>query len=403
MGYVVKKVWHLLNGDIILHPIYREDGLLLINHYTKLSENLIDYIYKKLGNDTRVIVASDDGSMKEFEVNKEYKSVEFISDLKEIFLEHKHALRCEFLELNHFLDQRVAIYQTNDVGNEVIVENTIKKVRFSTPFWDDLENEFENDRLNERVKKLKRIILVRLSDEDTYELLEEMKNYNNILYNHAINTMAMSLLLGISIEMSDRNLEDLAIATLFSDIGYTKIPKIEFLRYLSSGEATPATKEHIKYSIEILSTIKNFNLKSIIMGILDHHESIDGTGFPNNKKGNEISLFGKIINIAQEYDSMAGGYKNDRIISPSYALQSLWDMRGKQIDFYIMYSHILRSFRFKIGQKVLLNNGQQGVIVGHENFTDEPYKPYVRLMNKELINIYRNDHIRIVRHLKNEN
>jgi HD-GYP domain-containing protein (c-di-GMP phosphodiesterase class II) len=71
---------------------------------------------------------------------------------------------------------------------------------------------------------------------------------------------------------------------------------------LSEKEAEEI-KMHPIYSKEIL-TANGIDNKNIINGVLEHHESSNGTGYPFGKTEEDISTYGKIIIIANRFDSL---------------------------------------------------------------------------------------------------
>ncbi|HOJ94651.1 MAG TPA: HD domain-containing phosphohydrolase, partial [Fervidobacterium nodosum] len=107
--------------------------------------------------------------------------------------------------------------------------------------------------------------------------------------------------LGISQEL----LEKLEFSAILHDVGKIGIPDSILLKPGKlTDEEYQIIKNHTIYGAEILSQIKYVD-KEILSGTLEHHERLDGSGYPYGKKNGEISLFGRIIGIVDVYDALS--------------------------------------------------------------------------------------------------
>jgi HD-GYP domain-containing protein (c-di-GMP phosphodiesterase class II) len=186
-------------------------------------------------------------------------------------------------------------------------------------------------------------------------------------------------MLGLSLELKNEELVDLAVATLFADIGFTEYPKSKFIYYLNHSKRTDLLSSHIKQSVEVISGSRFCRKKDVVYGILDHHERYDGSGFPNGKVGEDIHLYARIIAIAQSYDELVGGYIAEQSVAAYQALLQVWEQSGRLFDKNILHLFIARSSLFKLNQKVTLSNFQSGTIVGFENYMEYPLLPIIKM------------------------
>ena len=65
---------------------------------------------------------------------------------------------------------------------------------------------------------------------------------------------------------------------------------------------------------------------------MDHHERYDGNGYPNGKKGKEISLFGRIIAVADAFDAMTSTRSYRKALPFQIAIEEIVDKSGEQFD-----------------------------------------------------------------------
>lgn len=140
--------------------------------------------------------------------------------------------------------------------------------------------------------------------QEVSRCLKDIKIYNEELYEHSRNVAFFSLLLGSHFYKSNKEINELYIASLLHDYGKLFIPKniLEKPDILSKKE---------RQKIEIHSIAGYVYLKqhtklptNILYGVLDHHERVDGCGYLLCKKEYKISNYAKIIAIADVYDSM---------------------------------------------------------------------------------------------------
>lgn len=220
-----------------------------------------------------------------------------------------------------------------------------------------------------------------------------MNDYDDLLLVHGVNVMCISMLIGLTLEISDLEIIDLAISALFCNIGFIKVDKNDFHYFLLHQEDISIINNHIKNSIEIISNSSFCRNKSIIYGIVDHHEYYNGKGYPAKKTGKNISLFGRIIGIASFYDELVGGYNGSFSLNTMDAVKLAWENEEKQLDFDIIKIYVCRSNTFKIGQVAAFNENERGTIIGFSDFIDSPHKPIVKLENGIIKNYFNLGHI----------
>ncbi|MHB1697163.1 MAG: HD-GYP domain-containing protein [bacterium] len=127
-------------------------------------------------------------------------------------------------------------------------------------------------------------------------------DYNEVGHgmNVSIYAMALANRLGFANKVS---LYEIGLAGLTHDIGKLKIPKELLSKNGLSKNEIYEIQKHPIYSKEIL--IENgIDNNNIINGVLEHHESSNGLGYPYQKMEEGISAYGKILTIANRFDSL---------------------------------------------------------------------------------------------------
>jgi putative nucleotidyltransferase with HDIG domain len=128
---------------------------------------------------------------------------------------------------------------------------------------------------------------------------------DNYTHQHSKNVARISLEIGKRMGLSQQELEKLEFSAILHDVGKIGVPDSILLKPGKlTDEEYKIIKNHTVYGAEILSQVKYVD-EDILKGALEHHERLDGSGYPYGKKGEEISLFGKIIGIADVFDALS--------------------------------------------------------------------------------------------------
>ncbi len=148
------------------------------------------------------------------------------------------------------------------------------------------------------------------------------------LVTHSINTLAIGLWLFLYHLAADdykrRQLNNVAVALILHDIGMSRIPAF----ILSKTNAlTPDEKDKIlQHQVEGAKMLQKFELSSdeVKQALMEHHERLDGSGYPSRTKGDDISKFGKLCAVADSFSAMVSKRAyNKKISTPAEASKEL--------------------------------------------------------------------------------
>ena len=155
--------------------------------------------------------------------------------------------------------------------------------------------------------------------EIVVQLMSAKPNDESVFY-HTLNVAILAMMLGKESGLEAEEIELVATGALFHDIGKNRIPKKILLKQTA---LTPPEKElmqlHPKYGEEIAVRIKDFPQEALLV-IRQHHESIDGKGYPNQLKGEQISIPARITAIADAYDIHCNPLNVEAAMTPHEAL-----------------------------------------------------------------------------------
>jgi len=131
--------------------------------------------------------------------------------------------------------------------------------------------------------------------------LVDMRDAYTASHSSRVATYARATALRLGIHATE--LDEIVMAALLHDIGQIGVPNHVLLKKaeLGPGESVEVEK-HTELGWLALKNIDDF--KSIGSIVLHHHERVDGTGYPNSLKGDEIPLGSRIIAVADSYDAL---------------------------------------------------------------------------------------------------
>ncbi|MFB3885939.1 MAG: HD-GYP domain-containing protein [Thermodesulfobacteriota bacterium] len=220
------------------------------------------------------------------------------------------------------------------------------------------------------VRKLKRLAqkTVHLVMEDETILLgmTTIKNYDEYTFNHSVNVSIYSLAMGRRLGFSKKTLTDLGITALLHDVGKSKIPKEVINKRDSFAEGDwDLMKKHPLMSVETLLNLKQLGEINprIVVGIFEHHLTAKLSGYPRLFRKKKVSLFGRIIQIADAYDAMTTPRPHRKYTyTPAEALAIMMRERDTHYDAILLKVFIGIISIFPIGSLVLLDTGEIGIV-----------------------------------------
>lgn len=139
--------------------------------------------------------------------------------------------------------------------------------------------------------------------KESEKLFKKLIQYDPYIAIHSLLVAKGSMLLAQELDFSQAKIEKLIFAALLHDIGYLAIPKriLNKANKLTSEELKLVKMHPVIASEQILSNNEVFKEYAEI--IYNHHEFMDGKGYPNGKKGEQIPLYSQIISIIDTYQS----------------------------------------------------------------------------------------------------
>jgi len=221
-----------------------------------------------------------------------------------------------------------------------------------------------------------------LRNPDALTSLTRLKQFDEYTFFHSVNTSALALSVGRHLGYARTPLLQLGTGMLLHDIGKTLIP-IEILNKPGRYEADEfeIMKQHVLRGAEILSNTTGLT-DMFLKPTLEHHERVDGTGYPHHRSKIDLSQFGLIASIVDIYDAVTSDRCYHKGKTPHDTLQLLYQL-GTQghVDGALVQQFVQVVGVYPVGSCVLLNTGETGIVKQFNHHT--PIQPLVVLIKDE--------------------
>lgn len=210
---------------------------------------------------------------------------------------------------------------------------------------------------------------------DALSCLLMLKDSNEYLVEHAINCAILLTMFASSKGMSQAEIEALTIAGLLMDIGMASLPN-ELLEKTSELDSTDWTimKSHVDIGLEMVERL--YDAQPIVLDVIaDHHERINGSGYPKAKTVSQISEYAQMAGIVDCYDAMISNRHHQRSVSATAALHQLEN--DETLDDALVNEFINAIGLHPVGSLVQLNSNKLAIV--SQRNVDQPLNPIVMI------------------------
>ncbi|KAB2951839.1 HD-GYP domain-containing protein [Heliorestis acidaminivorans] len=226
-------------------------------------------------------------------------------------------------------------------------------------------------------------VIIRIFDDilqnpgDIINLLA-LKSTDGFTYKHSINVAVLSLLMAMNLGYREEEQKVIAKGAFFHDIGKHKIPReILFNDGVLDAESRRKIEEHPRKGYEILEGSTHMTEEAAKIA-LQHHERLNGTGYPQGLKGKDITLASQIVGIADVFEAMISNRKHRSSYNPVEIIEYLMTLAGTHFQEQVVKALLNSITIYQIGSLVELSNGERAVVV-EVNFS-VPTRPVVRVV-----------------------
>lgn len=278
------------------------------------------------------------------------------------------------------------LYIEDEISKGIVINDVVdEKLRLTTAarLEDILKS---NASLAQMQPLISEIVDSIISNGEVIVSMNRLLGHHEYTYIHCVNVGILSVSIGVKYKMNRHELIQLGTAGILHDVGKKNIP-LEILDKPGrlTDEEYEFMKRHAMLGYEML--LSCIELSSVTrVAVLEHHERCDGSGYPRGLKGNEITLFGKIVAVADTYDAMTTDRAYRNAFLPSEAVEYLMGSANRYYDLEVISNFMKCIAVYPVGTCVELSDGTKGIVM--ENYPDCILRPVVRnIENKAIIDL----------------
>lgn len=245
------------------------------------------------------------------------------------------------------------------------------------------------------IKRVKRVVqsLVDqiLNDETSLIGLTTLRDHDEYTFGHSVNVCIFSVALGRKLGFTRVQLYDLGTAALLHDLGKTRVP-LEVLNK-PGGLTDPEWRQiaaHPWLGVLTLFRLRghmDVPLRAMVVAF-EHHKKVDLTGYPKHVRNRAISLFSRIVSVADAFDAATSRriYQTTPL-TPAAVLQELGENPKRGMDQVIVKAFMSLVGQFPVGTLVVLDTFELAVVHAANPLPEAVSRPTVRIVSDAMGNL----------------
>ncbi|MBD8028357.1 HD-GYP domain-containing protein [Ureibacillus sp. Re31] len=291
------------------------------------------------------------------------------------------------------------VYIEDEISKGIIIEETVplsvrkKSVKQITESFNQLKGLSDKsaalvlDKKSKEIGQLVDNLLPSiLNSNEILTVLTDTLIYDEYIFQHSFQVTIYSLAIAKELGYSRNDLKTIGIGALLHDVGKMLIPsEILFKQSRLTDEEFEIMKQHTRTGFDILRNIHTISLL-VAHCAFQHHERIDGSGYPRGLVDSEIHPYAKIIAVADVFDAVTTNrvYRNKML--PSQGIAIIEEGRGTIFDERVVDAFKKSVVHYPNGTILMLSDGRRGIVV--EQNSKNAALPSIRIFeeNQERIN-----------------
>ncbi len=230
----------------------------------------------------------------------------------------------------------------------------------------------------EILKALEEVLDEILENPTTVFYLVQMQNCNDLVFQHSVNVAILSLLVGKHLSLSRLQLRKLGLGAILHDLGKVRLPEDLLLKKRQlEEEEKKLVRMHPVWSKEMIQKDPGYDFLASIIA-LQHHERLNGSGYPYGLSGEEIHFLSRICACADVYDALTVDRPYRKRFSYAEALEYLMGNASRLFDLQVVTTMVRHIAPYPVGETVRLTTGEIAVVLRLNEGL--PIRPVVRVI-----------------------
>lgn len=203
-----------------------------------------------------------------------------------------------------------------------------------------------------------------------------IKDKNDYLLEHSLNSSILMGLFARHLGFDRELIDELGQGGMMMDVGMATLQNslLEKSSALNAEELS-LMRTHVDYGIKLL---KDANIESevVLDVVANHHERLDGSGYPAGKSGDQLSVYARMAAIVDTYDALTSDRPWRKALTPTQSLKSLLSNSQGKLDQQLVQQFVRCMGVHPVGSLVKLKSGKLGIVVRMNK--EDPLCPVVR-------------------------
>lgn len=227
-------------------------------------------------------------------------------------------------------------------------------------------NNTESDEFTKETTHITNELMKAIEENEAVAVdVSALKVSDEYTFKHSVDVATISMIVAKKYGLSEKEVYEIGVAGLLHDVGKSKIPT-ELLNKPDrlTDEEFEFMKQHSLLGYSILKD-KDDLTEDILMGVLQHHEKINGSGYPMGVTIEKIGIYAKIIAVADIYDALVTERPYKKAFSQRDAVEILMSMTD-ELDIEALRSFLGSVILYPVGSTVELSNGEMARVVAND-------------------------------------
>lgn len=308
----------LKENDTLCKPVFHDNGNVLIQSGIPLSQRMINRLIK-LG--VGYVYIADD-------VTDDIIVHTAVSD--EVRLEAIKTIKKEF----------------EDIANHHVIGQSLNTLHLSKNF----------------TKVVQKILTDIKKSDDIISILSDVYCYDSYIFTHSLNVTIYTIGLAMELNFTEKQLYEIGLGAILHDVGKMMVPKaILEKKGRLTNEEFDVIKFHANAGFDLLRNAPNISLVTAHCAF-QHHERLNGSGYPQGLSGDQIHPYAKILAVADVFDAVTSNRVYRKAMLPHEGIEILFAGAGTLFDKNIVELFTRTIAVYPVGLTVYLNDGRKGVV-----------------------------------------
>ena len=204
--------------------------------------------------------------------------------------------------------------------------------------------------------------------------VDALKISDEYTFKHSVDVATMAMIVAKQMQWDSKEVYDIGVAGLLHDVGKSKIPE-ELINKPGrlTDEEFEIMKQHSVFGYRLLKEKGDLS-EDILLGVLQHHEKINGRGYPMQVENKYIGRYARILAVVDVYDALVTERAYKKAFSQRDAIEIIMSMT-EELDINAVKSFLNSVILYPVGSVVQLSNGERARVV--ENSPGYPMRPKV--------------------------